>query len=67
MSCQSCQDEAKEKNRELINLLIIAKQKAFESGKSKAICYDEIEGYFIAEAATAFEQHFFICNVISRM
>jgi hypothetical protein len=65
MSCQSCIDEAKEKNRELTNLKEIAKIKAIEDKKPKAICYDQANGYFISEVQLAFEQRFQIITIIS--
>lgn len=48
--CLSCSDEAKERNRELNNLIIVAKQQAIESNQPKAICEDPVQGLFITNA-----------------
>lgn len=63
--CTSCQDEAKERNRDMDNLLIIAKKQAIETSKPKAICEDEISGLFFTDAATAFREHFKIKHIVS--
>lgn len=64
-SCDSCNDEVKARNRELENLLTIAKKQAVEDSKPKAICQDEITGYFITDACTAIQQRFNIKSVVS--
>lgn len=65
-SCTGCLDEAKERNRDMNNLLIQAKNKAIEDKKPKAICQDEVEGtLFITDAITAFREHFNIKHIIS--
>lgn len=63
--CTGCRDEARERNRDMDNLLIIAKQKAIEDKKPKAVCFDEVQGLFVADASTAFAEHFQIKHIVS--
>ena len=43
-----------------------AKRIANEKGQPQAICKDEVNGtYFTVDAATAFQQHFLIEQVVS--
>lgn len=58
MSCGGCIQEAILKNKEMDDLLIKAKKQAIEDKESKAICYDEIQGYFITGSFTAIDQRF---------
>lgn len=67
MSCLDCSEKEKARNRELNALLITAKQKAIESGKTKAVCEDQINGLFIAEAETAIRERFFIKQFVSHL
>ena len=65
--CDSCVDQARERNREMTNLLIIAKTKAVEENKPKAICNDEASGFFISDAQAAFTNHFNIVRIVSNV
>lgn len=65
MSCNGCVQEARERNREINNLLTQAKKQAIEEGKAKAICKDEIQGFFISDAQTAIREHFQIIQFVS--
>ena len=64
-SCDGCIELAKERNRELDNLLILAKQKAIEDRQPKAICLDEVQGLFITSAETAIRERWQIKHVVS--
>lgn len=64
-SCTSCLDEARERNREMNDLLTQAKQKSIETQKPYAICLDDATGLFIADAYTAFSQQFQVKQVVS--
>lgn len=65
MSCRGCEETAQEKNKELTNLIIIAKNQAHETNTAKAICSDEIQGKFITDAATAIRERFRILQIVS--
>lgn len=65
MGCGDCIQKAEEVNRSMTNLLIVAKQKAIEDKRPKAICMDEVSGLFIADAQTAFTERFFIKQVVT--
>ena len=65
MSCQGCVQEAAERNREMNDLLTKAKDQAVEQKKAKAICYEPLQGHFITDATTAFEERFQIVHVVS--
>lgn len=65
--CLDCSEKEKARNRELNNLLTIAKEKAIESGKPKAVCEDQITGLFICEAEVAIKEHFLIRSIVSAM
>ena len=64
--CATCIDAARDKNMAISDRTEQAKRRAIEQGKPQAICKDEInQAYFIVDAATAFQQHFFIEQVVS--
>lgn len=65
MNCESCIDEARERNRSLDDLRIKAKQQAKDEEKPKAICRDEATGLFVIDAQTAVTGNFFIVEIIS--
>lgn len=64
-ACDSCVDEARERNRDMESLRDKAKQQAKDEQKAKAICKDETTGLFIADAKTAIAEHFQIVEFIS--
>lgn len=63
--CLDCAEKEKARNRELNNLIDVAKKQAIESNKPKAVCEDQITGLFIAEAEVAIKEHFLIRNIVS--
>lgn len=64
--CDGCTpDTIRERNRTFNDLLTTAKKQAIEENKTKAICQDEISGYFIASAETAIREHFQIKQFVS--
>ena len=65
--CLDCAEKEKARNRELNNLIDVAKKQAIESNKSKAVCEDQISGLFIADAETAIQEHFLIRSIVSSM
>ena len=65
--CLDCAEKEKARNRELYNLIEIAKKQAIESQKSKAVCEDQITGLFITDAETAIKEHFLIRRIVSFM
>lgn len=65
--CLDCAEKEKSRNRELNNLIDVAKKQAIESNKCKAVCEDQITGLFIADAETAIKEHFLIRSIVSAM
>jgi hypothetical protein len=65
--CLDCAEKEKAHNRELNNLIDVAKKQAIESNKSKAVCEDQITGLFITEAEVAIKEHFLIRSIVSAM
>jgi hypothetical protein len=65
--CLDCAEKEKARNRELNNLIDVAKKQAIESNKSKAVCEDQISGLFIADAEIAVQEHFLIRSIVSAM
>ena len=64
--CPTCVDAYREKNQAISDRTWQAKQLAREKRKAQAICKDEVnQTYFITDAATAFQQHFLIEQVVS--
>jgi hypothetical protein len=63
--CETCSDEARARYKELDQLRIDARQRATEEKRPMAICREEGQGFFIAEATTAFSQRYWIVEVIS--
>ena len=64
-SCLDCAEKEKARNRELYNLIDVAKKQAIESNKSKAVCEDQISGLFLADAEVAIKEHFMIKQIVS--
>ena len=65
--CLDCAEKEKARNRELYNLIDVAKKQAIESNKPKAVCEDQITGLFIADAEVAIQEHFLIRSIVSAM
>ena len=65
MSCQGCMQSAVERNSQMNDLIIKAKAQAIEEKKTKAICYDPLQGSFITSFEVAIRERFQIVQVIS--
>lgn len=65
--CLDCAEKEKARNKELNNLITIAKTQAVESQKSKAVCEDQITGLFVTDAEVAIKEHFFIRHIVSSL
>jgi len=63
--CDTCSDAAKERNRSMDELRVNAKKMAVDEKKSKAICFEETTGLFIADAQTAISERYYIKEFIS--
>lgn len=63
--CLDCAEKEKARNKELNNLIDVAKIKAIEEKKPQAVCEDQITGLFIAEAEVAIREHFFVRHIAS--
>ena len=64
--CATCIDAARDKNMAITDRVAAAKKLAREKGQAQAICKDEINGtYFTVDAVKAFQQHFYIEQVVS--
>lgn len=65
MICKDCVAKAKLRNRDMAGMLEKAKTMAIEEKKPKAICWEPIQGLFIADPATAIAGHFQIKHIVS--